>query len=97
MSHSANNITAHRLHPSSADCTTDREWGIYIGPLSGFLFIVGPGEKAMRRVTRTPNEHFIEIARNCVILLNQTKREDVSAGPAEILEALIAVGYENCD
>ena len=94
MSHSANNITTHRLHPSPATVKTDEEWAIHIGPLSGFLFITGPGATAMQRVSRKPTEHYIALARNAVIRLNQTHREDFSAGPGEIRAVLLEFGWE---
>ena len=92
MSHSANNVTHHNLHPTKHLTERTPEWESYFG-MTGILYVCGPGSSAMLRVARIPNETFIHVARETVMLLNQTRREDCDAGPDEIREALLACGW----
>jgi len=96
MSHSANTVAEHRLHPTKELTPRVTEWEIHIG-MTGFLYIVGPGPSAMQRAYREATPHHLAITRRALILLNQTRREDADAGPAEILAALTAVGWLNED
>lgn len=93
MSHSANTVTEHRLHPSKELTPRVVEWEIHVG-FVGYLYVVGPGANAMLRVCRESTPHHLAIARRAVILLNQTRREDADAGPDEIRAALLQVGWE---
>ena len=97
MSHSAETVSTHRLHPSKDLTPQVVEWEAYIGPLSGFLFVVGPGAGAMQRAYRSATTRHLELVRRAVILLNQTRREDIEAGSEEILAALAAVGWVDED
>jgi hypothetical protein len=96
MSHSANTVTDHRLHPSKELTPRVTEWEIHIG-LTGFLYIVGPGPVAMQRAYRESTPPRLAIVQKALILLNQTKREDVDAGVSEILAALAACGWVDED
>jgi hypothetical protein len=84
--------------PSNPDrlCPFLPEWEVYIGCI--FVYIVGPGPDAMRRCSErslTPGtKDELKIARKTVKLLNKTERENIDAGPAEILSALIKCGYK---
>lgn len=96
MSHSANTIADHRLHPSKELAPRVTEWEIHFG-MTGFLYIVGPGSKAMLRAYRESSPARLAIVRRAVILLNQTKREDCEAAAPEIRAALEAAGWEQED
>ena len=89
---SANSITNYNLHPTKHLTERSPEWEIHFG-MTGMLYVVGPGPRAMQRVARIPNETFIQVARDAVILLNQTRREDSDAGPGDIREALLLCGW----
>lgn len=95
MSHSANTVSSHRLHPIER---AERlpAWELHLG-MTGFLYIVGPGPNAMQRVAREETLINLSVAAKAVHLLNQTKREDVDAGPADILDALRACGWDEDD
>lgn len=96
MSHSANTVADHRLHPTKELTPRMVEWEIHIG-LTGFLYIVGPGQNAMQRAYRESTTEHLAVARRAAILLNQTRREDLEAGPPEILAALVACGWVDED
>lgn len=96
MSHSADTVTDHRLHPSKELTPRVTEWEIHIG-FTGFLYVVGPGANAMLRAYREATPNHLAIVRRAVILLNQTKREDSEAAAPEIRAALISVGWEEED
>ena len=72
------------------------EWEIYTG--SVYLYIVGPGQKAMRRCSRRSIDPGTiierEIAMLAVDILNKRHRESLDAGADEILTALLECGYE---
>lgn len=93
MSHSADTVSSRRLHPVER-AERVPEWETYVG-ITGFFYIVGPGPKAMKRVARERNLIVIGIANRAVALLNRKHRENMDAGPAEIMEALIACGWED--
>jgi|APGre2960657404_1045060.scaffolds.fasta_scaffold153680_2 hypothetical protein len=90
---SANSITNYNLHPTRHLTERSPEWEIHFG-MTGILYVVGPGPRAMQRVARIPNETFIQVARDTVIHLNQTRREDCDAGAREIREALLLCGWD---
>jgi len=90
---SANSITNYNLHPSKQLTERSPEWEIHFG-MTGMLYVCGPGPFAMLRVARTPDETFIQVARDAVIHLNQTRREDRDACAAEIREALLLCGWD---
>lgn len=96
MSHSADTVTDHRLHPSKELTPRMVEWEIHIGHV-GYLYIVGPGPKAMLCAYRTQSTERLTILRRTVILLNQTRREDIEAAEPEIRAALVACGWEEED
>jgi len=96
MSHSAETVSSHRLHPTKELAPTLPPWEIHVGH-TGFLYIVGPGPEAMRRAYRESTVERLTLVRRTVVLLNRTRREDVDAGPDEILAALIACGWVDED
>lgn len=92
MSHSANTVSSHRLHPvERADKCS--KWETHVG-MAGFLYIVGPGARAMQRVSRERNLISLSIANRAIQILSKTHREDFEAGPEEIIAALVACGWE---
>lgn len=93
MSHSANNVTSKRPHPSK-DLTPKSGWEAHVG-LSGSdrLYVVGPGEKAMFCAYRKNSEEGMFIVQRAVEFLNRTRREDTSAGNAVIKDALKKAGW----
>ena len=96
MSHSANTVTSHRLHPSKEVTPRSDSWEVHVG-LVGSLYVVGPGPKAMMRAYRASTPGHLDIVRRAVILLNQTRREDIEAGCPEIKDALVACGWADED
>ena len=94
MSHSANNITNHRLLPSKELTERVPEWEVYFG-MVGYLYIVGPGPSAMLKISTNPTLFDIQLAQKAVIILNQTRREDSEAGPDEIKEILNRLTLED--
>lgn len=94
MSHSAHSVSDHYLHPSKDLTPQVDEWSIHTG-MTGMIYIVGPGPKAMKRAYREATPERMTICVRAVIVLNTTRREDVSAGPEEILAALLSCGWED--
>lgn len=92
MSHSANTVAEHRLHPSKDLTPRVTEWEVHVG-LVGYLYVVGPGPKAMLLAYRSAIPAHLAVVRDAVILLNQTRREDMEAADDEIRAALIESGW----
>jgi hypothetical protein len=96
MSHSAETVSSHRLHPTKDLTPRVHEWEVHIG-MTGFLYVVGPGPSAMVRAYRSATDPHLALVRRAVLLLNRTRREDADAGPAEIRAALVKVGWRDDD
>lgn len=75
------------------------EWEIHTG--SVYLYLVGPGPKAMRRCSRRSvnpgTEAERELAERARQILNDRHRENREAGEAEIYDALVECGYVEDD
>lgn len=66
-------------------------WEIWQG--HAFIYLVGPGPKAMHQCGRGTVEDR-KLAERALVILNERHRENNEAGEAEILAVLVECGYQ---